>query len=169
MALPAGVAVTEHDLGGWARPLVNEVRQRLLVAVVPFELGEDGILRTPTPDDELVTHVLDSVEFPDALPASGGETDERPGLPPAIDVLANLYVATDRLKSNARDAKAVELAVVSVEDLVEHAVPYGMDGTAWERLVEEADLLWELLVDGGELDDIEASAQRLRDLLHPMV
>jgi hypothetical protein len=169
LALPSGVDITEHDLADWSRPLHIEVQQRLRVAVVPFELTEEGVLRTPTADDELVTHVLDAVEFPDALP-EGADDDHVPSdLPPAMDVLSDLYVATDRLKDNARDARAVQAAIAGVEDLVELSVPYGFDAAAWEGLVAEADVLWELLVDGGELDDIEASARRLRDLLHPMV
>ncbi len=169
LPLRPGGDVDVHDLSDWSEGRRREVHRRLCFATVAFELDGDGQLMVHPSDAELVAHVLDAVEFPDALPEAAEQPEDRPDLPPAMEVLSDLYVAADRIKGNARDAKAITSAVASVEDLVELTMPYGYDPPQWERLVAEADELWELLVDGGTQDDIEASAKRLRDLLHPLV
>lgn len=170
LTLPPNIPTTEYDLTEWTQSRRIEVQQRLRVAVVPFELDDAGTLRTPTADEQLVEHVLDAVEFPDALLKVGDdEPVERSDLPPAMQVLSDLYVAADRLKRSGRDSGAISAATAGVEDLVELPMPYGYETAEWKRLVDEADVLWELLVDGGSLHDIEESAQRLRDLLHPLV
>jgi hypothetical protein len=158
-----------YELAEWTDLQCLRLADALDAADVAYEFDVDGNLLVLATDEEAVEALLDTIEFPDALPEEDDPVtheDERD----AQEVLSELFVAADRLRRNARDHEGV-LAVADVGAVIgTMRLPFGFEPTVWRTIVERAGALL-AAVEGDETsdDDLRELAAELRELLRPIV
>jgi hypothetical protein len=111
----------------------------------------------------------------DSEPDAEDDEDEDEGGAPedglvAADVLSDLFVATDRLMKNPRDARGVltfDAAAGRSESL---RLPYGFSPVVWKDIVNQVESIWDLLQDDDSDDDeIRNQSKDLRNTLREYV
>jgi hypothetical protein len=158
-----------YELNEWADHERERLTGALRDAGIPFRWEGATTLVVADHDEERVEAVLDEVEFPDALavedrPPGGEDVEAR------AELLSELFLAADRLKSNPLDSQGVAMLRDAVEEADAAVPPYGFDRQVWSVLVERANELVELINDNDTtVEDAEEHAQALRDLLRPYV
>jgi hypothetical protein len=157
-----------YDMEGLGEDERSGVADALTELGIPHGWDDTDDLVVYERDEEQVERILDEIEYPDALEADGpGDDDD--GLA-AQEVLSALFVATDRLRRNARDHQGV-LALVDAADTVETlALPYGFASDTWKGLVERSVALRQV-IEAGEAGDEELrdQADGLRRTLRPYI
>jgi hypothetical protein len=84
--------------------------------------------------------------------------------------MSDLFVASDRLLRNARDAEGVLTLVARTDVARRLRLPYGFSKNVWSDIVGQATTVKDML-EGDEADDeaIEEHAKVLRDTLRQYV
>ncbi len=150
---------SHFTLAGWNTLDRDEVAQRLAAGSIPFRRDDEGGITVAASDEELVVVIVNEV---------GGGGDAGGG--PTAETLGNLFVAADRLKSDAASSDGLDGLVSSLDEIDPDQPPFGLERGAWRRIVEAADELGDGLADeASDPDHICAMALRLRDLLRPYV
>jgi hypothetical protein len=157
--LTSGAEQVSYELAEW-----NDTQREQLVDVldgagIEHAWDEHGELVVLEHDEERVDAILDSVEFPEALPVDDSddpaeiEAEEQlavQGLVPQ-DVLSELFVAADRLKNDPLDHEGV-LSLVDAARLAETLpLPYGFAPAVWRDLLQQVEGLRVALE--GEVND----------------
>lgn len=156
------------ELEGWTEEQVTELSERLGLLGVAHEFDADGDLVFHAEDEPVFDEVVADLE---AGREEGGDDGlaEMDGLQ-LNALLSELFVATDRLRRDARDADAVLAFVEHAETLAGVRQPFGVDGATWRSLREQvAELDAMLRADDTDDADIVAHAGSLREQLHRMV
>jgi hypothetical protein len=169
-----------YDIEDWSDEQQTLLMHALDEVAIAYEFDLDGALVVLEENEERVELILDKIEFPDALPvddeeeAADGEddaggSDSVDGLE-AAEVMSDLFVASDRLQRNARDAEGVLTLVARADVARRLRLPYGFSTAVWSDIVGQAATVKELL-EGDEADDetIEEHAKVLRDTLRQYV
>ncbi len=173
-----------YGLGDWTDAQCVVLAEALEAAGIPYELDLEGDLVVLASDEEATEAVLDSIEFPDALPVEGGESEglvEGAVQDEAIDdvlrgrdpqeVLSDLFLAVDRLRKNANDHNGVLGAVDAGAAVAIMGLPFGFEPTVWAAVRERTGTLLEAIeVDDEDGDEqIVEQADQLRQLLRTLV
>ncbi len=159
--LADGVDATEYDLGEWPAADTAALEHALADAGIPFR-WEERVLLVATDDEPVVDALLDEIEHGDYADVQGeGDTSE---------VLTELFLAAERLRSDPLDAAGLE-HLRRVGDLDPERPPFGVTPRLWQQACTRADALLDALVGDDEPDGdatMEAAA-RLHDLLRDTV
>lgn len=171
-----------YDIDDWSDEQQTLLMHALDEVAIAYEFDLDGALVVLEENEERVEVILDKIEFPDALPIdddderdedADGEDDGRgdsvDGLE-AAEVMSDLFVASDRLQRNARDAEGVLTLVARADVARRLRLPYGFSTAVWSDIVGQATTVKDLL-EGADADDetIEEHAKLLRDTLRQYV
>ncbi len=142
----------EYEVDEWSAEDRHELERRLVAGGVPHRWEQDDVLVIATRDEELVEAMLDEVEYPEALEPETDEDDDG-----VYQLMSELFLAADRLKSNPRDPDGLEGLAMVVSAADADRPPYGVDPALWERAVEEANELADRIagvgVNGGGDDE----------------
>ena len=180
-----------YDIDDWSDEQQTLLMHALDEVAIGYEFDLDGALVVLEENEERVEVILDRIEFPDALPIDdpvdgtldvdedetdadadddgGGRLDSVDGLE-AAEVMSDLFVASDRLQRNARDAEGVLTLVARADVARRLRLPYGFSTAVWSDIVGQATTVKDLL-EGDDADDetIEEHAKVLRDTLRQYV
>lgn len=174
------------DVADFADALVDELVAALDTAGIDWLIDVEGLLVVAATDADAVDAIVESLEFPHALPVveeadlgDGGDgmddsaSDDGVAAAPEIDVdrvLGGLFVAADRLARRATDPRGVLDTLALADELAEGSMPFGFEPTGWSLLTTEVAQLASLLGDDATSDDdLEAAAADLRERLRPWV
>jgi hypothetical protein len=150
-----------YDLSGWDFDRRAGVIAALAERAIPHAWD----------DDELVV----GADHEDAVDALFDELDTTGEITEVEDVddvpdelMSELYLTADRLARHPGDPDAAATMLVLLGDTKEEWPPYGLDGSVWKRVVDDAHRLGDTL--SGEDDDVVAAAAedlraRLRELV----
>lgn len=139
----------------------------------PWELATDLVVGEK--DEEAVDRILDDVEDPDELTAVGSGDDDVDGEAAAdedeanYNVMSHLYVAADRLKDDPGDLALAGELFDAADAARTIAVPFGIDGDVWNKVLELSGLVTTALEEEADDDIVRARAKELRDLLFTFV
>ncbi len=155
-----------YELDEWNAVDRQRLGEELTAAGVPFVWDSSDALVVSAEDEEAVEHVLDMVEYPDALDAVEGQGDGDDEA--AQETLSDLFLASDRLMHDPTDEDGTNGLLKAVEVASEVSVPYGLAPATWKAVLEHASELREGL--SGEDDELVVErATALRSLLRPYV
>ena len=155
-----------YELDEWNTVDRQRLGEELTAAGVPFVWDSSDALVVSAEDEEAVEHVLDVVEYPDALDAVDGEGDGDDEA--AQEMLSDLFLSSDRLMHDPTDEDGTNGLLKAVEAASEASVPYGLAPAIWKAVLEHASELREGL--SGEDDELVVErATALRSLLRPYV
>jgi hypothetical protein len=117
-------------------------------------------------DEARVDAVLDEIEFPDALEGVDDEGD----LDEAVyAVMADLYVAADRLKDDPSDLARAGEFFDAADAARGMEAPFGIDPDVWRQVQELAGAVVAALEGEADDDVVGAHATSLRELLFQYV
>jgi len=179
-----GSDVIVYELDEWTPDQRGALEQRLVAADIqhqwetpsgadveesyepgnPWVVGTDLVVGEQ--DEETVDALLDDIENPDALAETpdDGVDDEA-----NYAIMGNLYVAADRLKDDPGDL-AVAGEFFDAADAARTAgAPFGIDAEVWSRVQDLATEVTRALEADDDDEQVQAHAQRLRDLLFTYV
>jgi hypothetical protein len=152
----------EYDLSDWDSDSRALLTGRLIEADVPFR-WESGLLVVAAQDEQLVDEVLDSAEqtLSSGEVVSNVEEDDSP--------MAQLFVAADDLAAHPNDRDAI----LRLNELFERAetwpVPFGLNPSAWDHLLDQVSDLLDLALESDDAGDVRDEAVELRNTLRPLV
>lgn len=179
-----GSDVIVYELDEWSPDQRGALEQRLIAADIqhqwetpsgadveesyepgnPWVVGTDLVIGEQ--DEETVDTLIDDVESPDALAEAedDGVDDEA-----NYAIMANLYVAADRLKDDPGDL-AVAGEFFDAADAARTAeAPFGIDPEVWRRVQELAAEVSTAVEQEADDEQVQGAAQRLRDVLFSYV
>ena len=155
-----------YELDEWTAVDRQRLGEELTAAGVPFVWDSSDALVVSAEDEDAVEHVLDMVEYPDALDAVEGEGDGDDEA--AQEMLSDLFLASDRLMHDPTDEDGTNGLLKAVDAASDAGVPYGLAPATWKAVLEHASELREGL--SGEDDELVVErATALRSLLRPYV
>jgi hypothetical protein len=153
-----------YEMAGWSAEQQSELSDRLGINGVAHEFDANGDLVAHAADEARIEAILDDIEET-GLSDDGQESVELDGLD-VNELLSKVFNAADRVRRNARDGQGVLGLLDHAPLLARISTPYGFERQSWVAIVELAGKVHELLEDDDSDDDeIEATAQRLRDAL----
>ncbi|MDH3753343.1 MAG: hypothetical protein OEU32_05670 [Acidimicrobiia bacterium] len=160
-----GAEVIEYSLEDYPA----EYRERLIT-----RLDMAGIAHQIERDSELLVEETNEAEVDRIFEQLATEDPDRFRFGPGIEgvdphaVVTDLFVATDRLRRNGREARGRADFMAAHDLAVELALPYGYDANFWRKVLDDCERLRDLL-DADEDDDTRALAEELRNLLQQVV
>jgi hypothetical protein len=159
---------TLYELSEWSDTEATRLAAELDEAEILYDFDMEGNLLVLADDEDRVEEILDAIEFPDALRP---DDDEEPGDGlEAQEVLSALFIASDRLRKNAKDSNGVLGLVDAAERAETMRLPFGFEPKVWQQIVASAVELRDLIEDDDSLDDdIEATADTMRQFLSTLV
>ena len=180
-----GSEVIVYELDEWSPDQRGALEQRLVGADIqhqwetpsgadveesyepgnPWVVGTDLVVGEQ--DEETVDALIDDIESPDALEA----VDDGDGVDDEANyaIMGNLYVAADRLKDDPGDL-AVAGEFFDAADAARTAdAPFGIDPEVWRRVQELAADVSRAVEQEEDDEQVQAAAQRLRDVLFSYV
>ncbi|HVF31407.1 MAG TPA: hypothetical protein VM933_00105, partial [Acidimicrobiales bacterium] len=116
--------------------------------------------------EEAVDALVDDIENPDALEAvdEDGIDDEA-----NYAIMANLYVAADRLKADPGDLPIAGEFFDAADAARAADPPFGIDPEVWRRVQELAAEVSKAIEEEQDDEQVQSHAQRLRDVLFTYV
>jgi hypothetical protein len=182
---PEGTDVIVYELDEWTADQRGALEQRLVAAEIehqweastgadvqegyepgnPWEVGTDLVVGEQ--DEEAVDALLDEVENPDALDAVADDDSVDDEANYAI--MANLYVAADRLKDDPGDLAVAGEFFDAADAAASAAAPFGIDPEVWRRVQELAVEVSRAIESEEDDEQVQSAAQRLRDVLFTYV
>jgi hypothetical protein len=161
--------VVAYDLADWV-PLLRAELSTALGAQGVGHQWEGTELVVPEASADLVEHLVDELDHPDALEVDDDADDDG-----GAEVLSTLYVASDLLVGDPHRAAAAAELQAAAAAAVDMPAPYGLDGATWEevrrRATALAGLLGDTVLPGGDVDEdaVVAAARSLREAVHHLV
>jgi len=147
-----------YELAEWSIDQRASLGEALANLAIPH--GWEGIdLVVHVDFEDQVDEICDAIERGEALDFDDGEPSE---------VLGHLFEAADRLMRDASDVDAGASLLSLAEQLDPDTPPFGVDPTAWERVIDAVDDLADGLAEDDE-KAVTATAGSLRGLLRPLV
>jgi hypothetical protein len=165
--VPDGERVV-YEVAGWVDEAKYRLADALDAAGLAWEWDGMGDLVVDGGSEAAVDALIDALDLEE------GDTDvgdvDVDGLA-ASDVLNDLFVASDRLRRNARDHQGVLALVDGVAHLESLGLPYGFERRAWEALVAQGVALLALFETDDDVadEDINEQATAYRQALHRYV
>lgn len=168
-SLDADAPKVVYELTDWSEEDVTRLAEALDTLVVPYEFDIEGNLVVLEVDEQRVEDLLDSIEYPDALKPDVDVDDSYDGVD-VIELLGDLFVATDRLQHHARDHEGVLAFVDAAPAVVSLDVPFGFAPAAWKDITGRVEHLRDALESDTMSDEeIEQHAAELRGVLRNYV
>ena len=179
--------VIVYELDEWTADQRGALEQRLLAAEIEhqwesntgadleagYEAAQPWVDATDLVvgehDEETVDALLDEIESPDALEAVTEEEDAEVDDEATYAVMSNLYVAADRLKDDPDDLALAGEFFDAADAARQIDAPFGIDGEVWRRVQELAGEVSRSLEQEEDDAQVQAHAQRLRDVLFSYV
>ncbi|HEX9258867.1 MAG TPA: hypothetical protein VF855_04970 [Acidimicrobiales bacterium] len=160
-----------YELDDWTPDMLERLDLALAAAGIPHRWEEGGVLVVAPDDEDLTETVLDSIEFPDALPVDAEGDLPTTAVDGDPELLSVLYLAADRLKGDPGDADGIADLMRAVDEADAEVPPYGVPRPLWASIVEAADELADALADEDQdrTAEIIDRAARLRATLRPFV
>jgi hypothetical protein len=158
-----------YTLDEWRPDERERLAQLLDEGGIDYRWEDDVTLLVDADHEAAVEAALDRVEYPDALPADGDLPAEGPsdGDP---ELLSSLFLAADRLKHNPTDSAGLADLMAVTGEADPEAPPYGFAKALWQRALERADEIADLVVaEDDHGDEVTEKAAELRELLRPYV
>jgi hypothetical protein len=180
-----GSEVIVYELDEWTPDQRGALEQRLVAAEIEhqwetpsgadveesYEPGNPWVVGTELVvgehDEEAVDELLDEVENPDALePVEDGDgvADEA-----NYAIMANLYVAADRLKDDPADLPLAGEFFDAADAAQAADPPFGIDPEVWRRVQELSAEVSRAIEQEADDEQVQSAAQRLRDVLFTYV
>ena len=151
-----------YEVAEWTPEGRADLTDALAEEGVRYVFDDMGDLVVMAIDEDRVDLIIDEL--------TDGEEDDGDELPPATEVLSELFVAADKLRKSPRDGKTIARAIEEATTIIAMSPPYGFERATWAKVGLRAGALRKALeAEGGDDDDVVAAAEELRDLLHPMV
>ena len=154
------------DLGDWPEHLRADLEATLDEEGIPYDWDGDELV-VDEPDSRRVEEVIDGLEFPNALEVDDDDGEEDSG-ERALELLHELFVASDRLAGNPAHQKSIDEVLTIAGALPEATAPYGFDPQDWQRVAALTGDVLEALQDG-DPERTRDDARSLRDALRPFV
>ncbi len=149
-----------YEVAEWGDELRQAFGDALTAEGIRHEWDQMGDVAVEAADEDRVDALLDAME---------GLDDEEDGPEPS-EVLSELFVASDKLRRNPRDVKAVSAAMAGATSVVALAPPYGLDRRTWARIgLKAGSLRLALTAEPADDEAVGEAAEELRELLHPLV
>lgn len=152
---------TEFGLDEWPAADLETLQQALVEAEIPHR-WEGRTLLVARDAEHVVDDLLDAIEAGEV--ASIDEDAEAPD-----GALHDLYVAADRLARDATDAASRSALLGLVPRLSPTAPPFGLAARSWSVIVGHARTLVDGFEGGADVQQIEQSADELRQVCRPFV
>jgi hypothetical protein len=150
-----------YEVSDWSDEALDRLSARLQERSIPHGWDDDGDLVVAAVHEEAVDAVFAELSGEDE--ADGGGVD-------ALELLSELFLATDRLARNALDGTAARTVHATAEQLASTRLPFGFAPGVWSAIVEgAADLSRQIDDDDLDDDQLEADAATLRDTLRDYV
>jgi len=161
---------TVYEVSDWTMDQLTILLNALGEAGIPHEFDVEGDLAVLADDEDRVEELLDTLEF--ATPESAtdaGEGDPDDGIETA-EILSDLFVACDRLQSDATDHTGVLGGVDAVNRLEGRPLPFGFGPALWQDILAKAVSL-RADIEDDSVDDLDLMdhARDLRTLLRQYV
>jgi hypothetical protein len=150
------------ELPDWSDQDRATLAQRLAAANIAHD-WEAGDLVVAEIDADRAEDVIEAVEYPDELPAEGGDAEPAPD-EGTYEVMSGLFVAADRLQHDPEDPVIGGEFDVAAEAAGACGPPFGVDAQFWQQVQELAANVSDQL-DEAESDVIARDAAALRQLL----
>ena len=160
---PEADDLVAYDLADWAPDVRVQLDELLSKDGINATWEEDELVVAET-DADTVEVLIDAVESPDALPVDDA-TDAEGG----AATLSALFMASDILVTDPSNSQAVVEMIEAADQATEADIPYGLDEDTWVEVRAVAEALADRLGDGADDAAVIGAAQRLRDLVHPLV
>lgn len=157
-----------YEVGGWPVGAQSTVASQLAEQNINHAWDDDGDLIVAERDEDAVEAIFDTID----LPEPGDDDDDEPYEgPEAMEVMSQLFVASDRLRKNALDPDGVLAAVEWSEHAERVPLPFGLSPAVWKDVVGQAVALRQAIEDDDEAgdDQIEELADSLRTQLRAYV
>jgi hypothetical protein len=160
-----------YELDQWAPEQRTALEVALSGAAIPYQ-WEGTDLLVPAADEGAVDDLLDTIEFPDALPAEADAEDGGDDIDDeaVYQVMSDLFVIADRIA----DSNSVDLAVAG--DFIEAAAaaaetppPFGVEARLWQQMQRLAGEIAERLQNEEDDAVVTAEAATLRNALRNFV
>ena len=163
-----------YELDEWPPEDREALSARLAEAGVSHRWEGQATLVVAPGDEEVVEHVLDGVEFPNALEVAAVVEDDDAAAVAAeaasFEVLSSLFLAADRLKGNPLDAEGIADLSDAVDAADPDVPPFGIVPGLWRDAVERANRLADALADDDDRSpEVAAQAAELQGILRPFV
>ncbi|HEY4332230.1 MAG TPA: hypothetical protein VGM78_06660 [Ilumatobacteraceae bacterium] len=159
--------LTEYDLAEWDELERSLVEGELAANNIPFR-WETFVLLVPTSDEAKVDAILDMVESGEVIPVidDGPDGDVLP-----FESLNSFFLAGERLRKNPLDADGLERLLDALKIANPNRPPEGVELKTWRQICRLAEALADSLADNdaGELEEAQAVAGDLHDLLRPLI
>ncbi|HEY8527347.1 MAG TPA: hypothetical protein VIL48_20430 [Acidimicrobiales bacterium] len=154
-----------YDVSEWDDDRVAALTDLLDEADIDW--GWDGDeLFVYADDEEKVDELVDKAAHPHELPAEPDEGES------GAEILGELFVAADRLRTDPEDHEAWRRLLDMSEAAEDSDPPYGLDARDWDHLRERVTALTDLLdedLDAMDTQAVMAAASGLRTSLRPFV
>jgi hypothetical protein len=173
--LDADLEHTVYEMEGWTAENQTELSNRLGGNGIAHEFDANGDLVVHAEDETAVDDILDDIESRRSIAGEDGDGEDEDGSVDldGLDVnelLSTLFGSADRLRRNARDSQGVLTFLDNAPTIERLRTPFGFDRPAWLTVVESTRSLHDLLdADDSEDEEVQAQAQRLRDLLFGLI
>lgn len=182
-----GSEVIVYELDEWTADQRGAIEQRLVGAAIEhqwesdtgaemeagYEAAQPWVDATDLVigerDEETVDAMLDEVDSPDALEAVTEAEDDAVDDEATYAVMSNLYVAADRLKDDPGDLALAGEFFDAADAARTIEAPFGIDGEVWRRVQELAGEVSRSIEQEEDDAQVQAHAQRLRDVLFSYV
>lgn len=153
-----------YDLSEWTISQRIAADEQLSNRGVPH-VWEDDDLVVPVAYEEVADEILDRLEHPDQLDEQEGTVDEAR----AADVLAELFIAADRLAGNPEHHALILGFVELTEEACGLRAPWGLDPRVWEEAQMHSAVVRADLLDRVDSRRVASGARKVRDLLRTYV
>lgn len=165
--LDADSEKTEYDLTEWPEQQRSILSANLVAGEFPFA-WEAATLVVHSDDEPEIEALLDSVESGE-IGMPNEEVADAERLP--FETLTTFFLVGERLRKNPLHADGLNELTRALDLADPKRPPYGVDSRLWVRTCEMAEELVDALVEGDEpdVDEAQAIAQDLHDLLRPYV
>ncbi len=157
-----------YAVGGWPVGAQSTVASQLAEQNINHAWDDSGDLIVAERDETAVEAIFDTIELPD----TDDDDDAAPyDGPEAMEVMSQLFVASDRLRKNPLDPDGVLAAVEWSEHAEQVPLPFGLSPSAWKDIVEQAVALRNAIEDDDQEGDeqIQELADSLRNQLRSYV
>ncbi len=159
---PEGDEEIGYDLDDWGPEDRRTLSAALRAERVPYLWHESEVV-VPERHAGIAEELIDALDHPDALDEDDDDGDG------GAELLSALYVASDVLSSDPHASGAVIELLELAPGLTGRPSPYGVDGSTWSAVVEQAASLADLLEGDADGDDVAVVAGKLRSLVRPLV
>lgn len=154
------------DTGGKDSPLAQDLLAELDELEIEYELLGTGFLLVPVAHEDKITEIFERLQT-----KHRGADTFGPGVEgvQALDVVEALFLSASTLRRSTRDLKASRELIEAADLAGQLQLPFGFEAPMWRGVLTTSSELAELIEDRGDDDEVEATAELLRNMLRNYV